>query len=441
MELVKAYLVEISTGERPRELAPRIPVQFNPTSLRLAIANRTEGGQQSGRQARQYVGSGSTTLTLELVFDSADEGQTDDPTPVLERTDKIEYFVRPKTGQQIPPRVRFEWARMQIDGLVESYGMDLDHFAADGTPLRAKVSLTIKAQDPAYQLGRRGPGTADTAGAPTPGSPAPAMPGAQPPGAAALAGSPVAQALSQARGALDAAGATLARALDGESLAQLAQRHGLDPAGWRALAAGIGDPLRLQAGVEIRLGAAAPVGLGHAGGVVAGAATAGPARLGLTGGGAGAGSGADPRDAIVRGHALAGAGGVGAGLEALKAEAAIAGETAARRAFEGAAPTVAAPDNPIAAAAANPGQRNQVFALRADPRTAHFGAGVPLRERIGGAVETRANLLTGQAATRDPSLPPSTDNPAVPGWQALPAAEPGPVRAVRHARGCHCGCH
>jgi hypothetical protein len=94
---------------------------------------------------------------------------------------------------------------------------------------------------------------------------------------------------------------------------------------------------------------------------------------------------------------------------------------------------------------ATPGQRQQVFSLRADPRAQAFGRDVPLRDRIVTALDERANLLSGQALLkRAPTLlPPSTQDPGVPGWVALPAAArtagASPQGAL-HARGCRCGC-
>ncbi|MCI5224926.1 MAG: hypothetical protein D3924_20215, partial [Candidatus Electrothrix sp. AR4] len=62
-------------------------VQFNPTSLHLKMSNQNEGGRTLGRQRRQQIGTSSTVLTLELIFDTADEttGSPDNPQPVSVR--------------------------------------------------------------------------------------------------------------------------------------------------------------------------------------------------------------------------------------------------------------------------------------------------------------------------------------------------------------------
>src|SRR5438105_1952436 len=154
-ELKKATLQEIKSDESAAAVGDPVSVQFNPSSLKLQITNSTTGGNTRGQQARQFTGSSSTTLTLDLVFDTADEGTTDAPRSVREKTDMVQKFVMPKgegQNKQAPPKVRFQWGTLILDGVIDSISIDLDHFAADGTPLRAKVGLSIKEQDSKYEF-------------------------------------------------------------------------------------------------------------------------------------------------------------------------------------------------------------------------------------------------------------------------------------------------
>src|SRR5207248_9100528 len=108
-----------------------IPVPINPSSPRRQITNNTPGGNTRGQQTRQFTGSSSTTLTLELVFDTADEGSTDKPRSVREKTDMVQKFVMPKgegQNKQAPPKVRFQWGTLILDGVIDSITIDLDHF-------------------------------------------------------------------------------------------------------------------------------------------------------------------------------------------------------------------------------------------------------------------------------------------------------------------------
>jgi hypothetical protein len=363
-ELAKAFIVEISGDAQPKEQGPRFPVQFNPTTLKLQIAASAAQGTPSGSQVRQSTGAPTTTLTLELVFDTSDEGSTEQPRSVREKTLQVEKFVFPKgqTGDaEKPPRIRFQWGSFVINGVTESIGVDIDHFAADGTPLRAKVSLAIKEQDSKLIHMAAGPGAGQRGNAPTPlGTPT---------------GPPVGPSPQ------------IGTSLGGESLPDFAARMGLDPAAWRELSVGAGLSLgvSLEAGVEIGFsaGLSASAGIGVTLGVEAGARASPEVAAGLAGD-AGAG---------VR---LSASGGVAAALQTVQANRAQAAAGAARAAFAAPAPTTpvsAAPRNaaPGSAAPRNaapgnaaPGNATPASAAspRPDPRASGFGFGVPLRAMV-----------------------------------------------------------
>ena len=95
MPLEKAIISDPNGGDS-------FAVQFNPTTLRLTLANRTEGGQSTGKEVRQNLGNSSTTLAVDLIFDTADEGSTASPVSVRIKTKKLEKFLAPK---KIPARL------------------------------------------------------------------------------------------------------------------------------------------------------------------------------------------------------------------------------------------------------------------------------------------------------------------------------------------------
>ena len=99
--LAKARLAEITSTDNPTEVKDSsVPVQFNPTSLRVQIANKTAGGQQAGAQARQRPGTGEMQVSFDLVFDTADEaGEGGKAVDVLKKTADVERFVRPKSSK------------------------------------------------------------------------------------------------------------------------------------------------------------------------------------------------------------------------------------------------------------------------------------------------------------------------------------------------------
>ena len=109
--LAKATLQEIGSDEQESPIGEPVPVQFNPASLSLRITNQIEGNRSRGRQVRQYTGSSSSTLTLDLIFDTADEGTTDTPRSVREKTALVEKYVLPKGDgdqKQAPPKLQFQ---------------------------------------------------------------------------------------------------------------------------------------------------------------------------------------------------------------------------------------------------------------------------------------------------------------------------------------------
>lgn len=394
--LVKAQLCEVSGDDRGREIGTPIDVQFNPTTLRVAISNKSAGGQQGGSQARQSPGTGEISVSFDLVFDSADEGETDTPVPVTRKTQIVEKFVRPPSGgsaSAAPPRVQFKWGSFLVQGIMESANIDLDLFAQDGTPLRAKVAVSIKGQDPSYRYDPIVSGGGPSA-QPPPG------PRDTPPGAPGTRGG--APTPSQ-----------VVPALPGESLQQLAARKGLDPNAWRALADGIANPLSLADGVEVALPGALRGSSGVARTSSAPASPDPSAGLPLVQSAALPDAGNAPlsrksSDALGSAQSLARQGGVNASIAQVRGAAQTRAVGASFQAF-GIAQSAPASD-PDAGANLRP-----------------YGSGVPLRATRGAA---------GSSA-------PSSSDPSVPSWQALPPRRSSPVRAPGSSKprdNCRCRC-
>ena len=426
-QLEKATLQAISSDESAAPLGEPIPVQFNPSSLRLQITNSVEGGESRGNQVRQYTGSSSTTLTLELIFDTADEGATDSPRSVREKTMQVEQFVYPREEngeKQAPPKLRFQWGDLILEGVVDSLNLEFDHFAANGVPLRAKANFSFKEQDRRYQFLESGPGANAGGKAPLPG-----------------------QAALGAVGSIGLGlGAQVDLSIGGESAAEFATRMGLDPSAWRGLSfeGSIGGSLSLEAGLEVGFSASlnASAGLGVHLGAGAGAKPSVEGAFGLKPEAgvatvAQAGSGADLQQKFT----LAAAGGVGAAIESVKTAIAQTAESNAREAFG--APPSTAPAAPNRASmpeqtrtalktSGMPSPSQQLVAPAAPPppaadaRAASFGFGVPLRPTTGKGAAESAGSVRGSPALRNglgEGGVPLTNDPTVPGWVALPAAD------------------
>jgi hypothetical protein len=75
--LVKAKLVELDAKfKNVKPGGKETTVQFNPDTMKLSFANQVASpgaGDQSSTAAKQFVGSGSTKLSLQLWFDITGE--------------------------------------------------------------------------------------------------------------------------------------------------------------------------------------------------------------------------------------------------------------------------------------------------------------------------------------------------------------------------------
>lgn len=452
--LEKAKLQEVSADEHERTIGEPVPVQFNPTSLKLKLTNQMEGGRSTGRVRRQQSGAGNTVLTMELVFDTADEGSEDSPVSVRSKTAIVERYVVPnRDNSETPPRLRFEWNDLVVSGLVESVDIDFDLFAANGTPLRAKVNLSIKEQEPKYQLR-----ASDNASQPGEGG---------------------------AEGGSDRS----APALDGETPAEFAARNGLDPSAWRGLDVDLSAGLSLSAGIEVGFSAGFNVsaGIGVSVGVQAGVDVSLEAALGLSAEvKVGASTSTSAKASVggvatsSAGLALSSAGGVAAAIETVKVANSEAAAEQARQNFAqpsasggssaGSGSTLVGSinsgSNTVAAQNIKADSRQAHTPLSmsgprsvseqgsaepapappmADPRAISFGAGVPLRPVIKSSQEQqrpRVNAVSSQVSIDGP---PMSSDPSTPAWQALPrnaVVRPSSTRFSRagYQAGNTCSC-
>jgi len=175
-EFTKATLTEVSDrpDAQPKDVGAPIEVQINPATLRLQMASTVDFGKDAGRQKIQYQGS-TSTLSFDLLFDTADEGTTDDPLDVRTRTRQLERFVLPqmKRAKAVPPRVRFTYGSLSVVGAMTSLNQDFDFFARGGVPLRAKCAVTIKVQRPEFDASLAGPGANTGPARPRPSHPTP----------------------------------------------------------------------------------------------------------------------------------------------------------------------------------------------------------------------------------------------------------------------------
>jgi hypothetical protein len=241
-ELKRAALIELDTHFQLKDGGKRAEVQFNPDTLKVTYANQlaqqgaggkasgqqaaggTASGDQAGGASRQYIGSSTTKLALQLWFDAT--GERGNSVDVTKLTEPVAYFIQPQpigeNKQKLPPNVRFAWGSFFFDGTLDSLEQSFEFFSPDGRPLRAQVGLTMSRQEIRLEFT----------------TPAATPPGGNQPGRRPLTPAP-----------------------DGATFPQLASSlsvgFGIGGTGWQAIAAanGIEDPLRLVPGQLVDLNA------------------------------------------------------------------------------------------------------------------------------------------------------------------------------------------
>ncbi|MBC5783428.1 peptidoglycan-binding protein [Ramlibacter sp. USB13] len=164
----KAQLVELDEALKdPKPGGKTVTVQFNPESLKLSFSNQVQnsstssnagssgggsGDQSQGTQGRQFVGTGTTKLAVQLWFDANAAGEGGDRVDDVRRlTQEVIYFITPQEASSdptkfLPPGIRFAWGSFLFNGLVDGIEETIDFFSPEGKPLRANISLTLSQQ-------------------------------------------------------------------------------------------------------------------------------------------------------------------------------------------------------------------------------------------------------------------------------------------------------
>jgi hypothetical protein len=153
VKLEKATLQELKSDfKTPQSPEYKVTVQFNPETLKVTYANQistpSAPANESGTPGQQFVGAGTTKLSLQLWFDvTAEQPPETEQRDVRKLTEKVVYFITPdENNANAMPAVRFLWGSFQFDGLMESLDESLEFFSKDGIPLRASMSIGLTRQ-------------------------------------------------------------------------------------------------------------------------------------------------------------------------------------------------------------------------------------------------------------------------------------------------------
>ena len=139
--VAEAYLEVLDPpGDAQQKL--RIPLRFNPTEYKLSKGNTFAEISIPGLESPplQYVRGAPESLTLEVLVDTSDTLQDVRATYV----DNLRNLMRPDGRLHAPPIVRFVWGRPVFTAVLEKLDVTYQLFLPGGTPLRAKLDLTLK---------------------------------------------------------------------------------------------------------------------------------------------------------------------------------------------------------------------------------------------------------------------------------------------------------
>lgn len=137
-------------------------VPYNPTELsfdkQMQFAEITIPGLDAPLQ--QFVRGQAEKLSIELFFDSTEQGTGLGATSVTAKTDKVFQLARIDPDLHAPPIVTFQWnhhfpgdsldsflgpqRRNSFTGVIESIRQKFTLFSPEGIPLRATVNLTLR---------------------------------------------------------------------------------------------------------------------------------------------------------------------------------------------------------------------------------------------------------------------------------------------------------
>jgi hypothetical protein len=102
----------------------------------------------------QYVRGQNEKISMELFFDTTDDGMVGDVTDVRDRTSKVYALMKVDGELHAPPRVLLDWGtggQLTSHGtsiepwlILESISEEFNLFSPDGIPLRARLTVTFR---------------------------------------------------------------------------------------------------------------------------------------------------------------------------------------------------------------------------------------------------------------------------------------------------------
>lgn len=155
----KAYFERLNAQG---EVFKKLEVQFNPTEFSMEKAAQIAEIAIPGIDSPilQFVRGQNEKVTLELFFDTTEDGTATGATSVTKKTNEFYALVKMSGEEHAPPRCRFGWGaefpglvnqagtvsgtRKVFDCIVESIQQKFTLFSPEGIPLRASLSVSLR---------------------------------------------------------------------------------------------------------------------------------------------------------------------------------------------------------------------------------------------------------------------------------------------------------
>jgi nucleoid-associated protein YgaU len=162
LTLLKAHVQRYNADGTPD--GGTFAVQFNPTEYTLTKAAHFAEIPIPGldQPILQFVHGQTETMSLDLFFDTTDDGMGPGATPVTKKTDQFYQLIKINNDTHALPILRFTWgqdgfpganftgrwaSQARSDGfqcVVESVKQRFTLFSSEGIPLRAVLSVSLR---------------------------------------------------------------------------------------------------------------------------------------------------------------------------------------------------------------------------------------------------------------------------------------------------------
>lgn len=164
-ELAKA-VIYVADGSR---IGQSVECMFRPKEYTITKRNNWQKGEAKGKGVPklEFRGGGASSLTMELFFDTYEEG-----TDVRRHTNKIwelmaidSALADSTTSKGRPPLCQFQWGPViSFKAVITNISQKFTMFKSDGSPVRATLTVTFQEAEEAGRYPFQNPTTASKPG-------------------------------------------------------------------------------------------------------------------------------------------------------------------------------------------------------------------------------------------------------------------------------------